>query len=68
MIKETEKMYLVTFRSLTNDVLFEERVSMDERSVEKSSSILVLKAIEQIKARNLGIPTPRDSRWSFTEI
>lgn len=63
------KTYLVTFRNKkTSTIVGEVKVEMEEKSVEKSKSVLVLSALEKIKSEGRTLPDVKKCSWSYNEI
>jgi hypothetical protein len=69
IMNEHEKKYLVKFTDKRTGAFVKEVViRLDERSVEKNSAIVVLKAIDVLKESGQGIPQRSAVNWSFEEF
>lgn len=63
------KSYLVTFRNKkTSAVVGEVKIDMDEKSVEKSTSVLVLFALDTLKCQGRELPDVKKCSWSYREF
>ena len=63
------KPYLVTFRNKkTSTIVGEVKIYMDEKSVEKSTGVLVLFALETLKNQGRELPDVKKCSWSYSEF